>query len=162
MVEVTASLGSNLEPRRHLSAAMKSLEKDFPGLQASPVYECRAVGFNGADFLNLVVAFRTALPFHQLRDRLRLIEEGHGRHRDDARFADRTLDIDILTYGDTVAEISGVRLPRRDITRFAFVLKPLSDLRPKGRHPELGASYAELWRTFPNKEEQPLREQPPL
>ncbi len=49
-----------------------------------------------------------------------------------------------------------MNLPREDITRFAFVLKPLADIRPNTRHPKLDISYAELWRKFTDKDKQPL------
>jgi 2-amino-4-hydroxy-6-hydroxymethyldihydropteridine diphosphokinase len=162
MVEVTASLGSNIEPRIHLSGAVESLGALFPGLQISPVYESPAIGFEGASFLNLVVAFDTQMALLKIQEELRFIEACHDRVRDGEKFSDRSLDIDILTYGALVGEVAGMTVPRDDITRYAFVLKPLADLRPEGLHPELKVSYAELWRAFSEKDRQPLRKLPIL
>ena len=162
MVEVTASLGSNIEPRIHLSGAVESLESLFPGLQISPVYESPAIGFEGANFLNLVVAFETRMALFKIQEELRFIEACHGRVRDGAKFSDRTLDIDVLTYGARVGEVAGMTMPHADITRYAFVLRPLADLRPEGLHPELKVPYAELWRAFSEKDRQPLSRLPIL
>jgi 2-amino-4-hydroxy-6-hydroxymethyldihydropteridine diphosphokinase len=155
-IEVTASLGSNVEPKANICGATRELRALFPGLQASPVYESPAVGFEGANFLNLVVAFETELPLSSLRLSLEQIESNHGRHRTGRKYSNRTLDIDILTFGETVGTVAGMNLPREDITRFAFVLKPLADIRPNTRHPKLDISYAELWRKFTDKDKQPL------
>lgn len=156
MVEVTAGLGGNIEPRTHLKAALGYLTKRFPDLVTSPVYESRAIGFDGANFLNLVVAFETEHPLEDLLAQVREIEAAHHRDRNGSRVSSRTVDIDILTYGELVGDVGGLRLPREDITLYAHVLKPLSDLRPSAIHPELGVSYAELWKEFPEKERQHL------
>jgi len=78
-------------------------------------------------------------------DFLRGIEHDFGRRRGEAKFAPRSLDLDIILFGDQVGEVSGLRLPRADILRYAFVLKPLADLAPEAIHPELGRTYRELW-----------------
>ena len=91
-----------------------------------------------------MVALETELPVAALADRLRDIERAHGRVRGEKKFASRTLDIDILTYGDITGEIDGVTLPRNEILKHAFVLRPLADLAPEARHPELDRSYATL------------------
>ncbi len=162
MVEVTAGLGGNIEPRYHLRAALTSLEMSFPGLRTSPLYESRAIGFDGANFLNLVVAFETEHPLEDLLTQVREIETAHRRDRSGSRVSSRTVDIDILTYGELVGDVEGLRLPREDITLYAHVLKPLADLRPSVIHPELGVSYAELWKEFPEKERQCLTRIAPL
>ena len=162
MVEVTASLGSNVEPRVHLSAAVGHLKALFPGLEMSPVYESPAIGFRGANFLNLIVAFDTPSRLSQIQAAMSRIEDSRGRARNGAKHADRTLDIDILTYGAMVGQAAGISLPRDDILQYAFVLKPLADLRPEVHHPALGISYADLWRAFPNKHRQPLRLSPEI
>ncbi|MCF7976445.1 MAG: 2-amino-4-hydroxy-6-hydroxymethyldihydropteridine diphosphokinase [Chromatiaceae bacterium] len=65
--------------------------------------------------------------------------------RTSERFAPRTLDLDLLTYGELAGEIDGYRLPRDEILRYAFVLGPLADVAPDERHPIDGRRYAELW-----------------
>jgi len=75
---------------------------------------------------------------------LRAIEADHGRTRGEKKFASRTLDIDILTYGDHVGVLDGVELPRDEILKHAFVLRPLADIAPEVLHPILQKPYAQL------------------
>ena len=114
----------------------------------SPIYESEAVGFSGDNFLNLVVGITTRLPPRQLADRLREIEAQHGRVRGAEKFSSRTLDIDLLTFGEAVVDEKGLQLPRDEILRYAFVLRPLADVAPQERHPQSGRSYGELWAEF--------------
>lgn len=143
--EVFVGLGSNIEPRRNLGAALSRLAARFGPLRISPVYQCEAVGFDGAPFLNLVVGFTTAEPLAGVSGFLRAVERDFGRTRSEARFAARTLDLDIVLFGDKVGEEAGLRLPRSDILRYGFVLKPLADLVPDAVHPVCGESYRALW-----------------
>ncbi|MFC1685277.1 2-amino-4-hydroxy-6-hydroxymethyldihydropteridine diphosphokinase, partial [Pseudomonadota bacterium] len=72
----------------------------------------------------------------------------HGRERCGEKFASRTLDIDLLTYGDQVIKEGKVEIPREEITRYAFVLLPLAEVAGDEQHPVLGLSYRELWQGF--------------
>lgn len=144
MALVFISVGSNIERERHIRAAVDALSA-LGEIELSPVYETEAIGFEGEAFYNLVVALHTALPLEALASRLREIEAGNGRQRGGPKFSARTLDLDILTYDDLSGTIAGVQLPRDEITRYAFVLKPLADIAPDARHPALSGSYAELW-----------------
>jgi 2-amino-4-hydroxy-6-hydroxymethyldihydropteridine diphosphokinase len=144
MRRVYLSLGSNVEPRRHLRNALQALRQSFGRVEVSPVYESIAVGFEGDNFLNLVVAVDTELAVAQLSRELRQIESANGRRRDVPRFSSRTLDIDILTYGDVVGVIDGVQLPRPEIEQYGFVIKPLADIAANGRYPLTGASYQQM------------------
>lgn len=148
VVDVFVSLGSNIAPRRNLAAALPLLAAHFDPLRISPVYECPAVGFEGDPFLNLVVGFSTQDNLASVLDFLRGIEHDFGRRRGEAKFAPRSLDLDIILFGDQVGEEAGLRLPRADILRYAFVLKPLADLAPDATHPELGQTYRELWESL--------------
>jgi 2-amino-4-hydroxy-6-hydroxymethyldihydropteridine diphosphokinase len=147
-LRVWLSLGSNIEPRTHIRQALDELRKEFGELQISPIYESRAIGCEGDDFLNLVVGIETQLPVESLRSLLRAIETKLGRQRQSDKYAPRTLDIDLLTYGDLVVEGEGYRLPHDDITRYAFVLLPLSEVAGEEIHPRTGLSYRELWERF--------------
>lgn len=144
MPQVFLSLGSNIEPVHHLRRAVAALRTSFGVLVASPVYESVAVGFTGDNFLNLVVALDTELPVGELSILLRGIEASNGRRRDTEKFASRTLDIDILTYGEAVGVIDGVALPRDEIERYSFVIKPLADIAAEQLYPVTGVSYGEL------------------
>lgn len=145
---IVISIGSNVEPEFHLRAAVRALRREFDDVRLSPVYQSKAVGFDGADFLNLVASARTDESLEGVVARLRKIEAAHGRERPSARFSPRTLDLDLLLYGDEISAVPTLRLPRAEITQHAFVLRPLADLLPKARHPLLGQTYAQLWSNF--------------
>ncbi len=158
MPRIYLGLGSNIEPEANILLAVEELERRFGTVAVSPVYRAPAVGFESADFLNLFVAVDTDMSPAGL---LALIEEIHalaGRERSaDNKWVARPLDIDLLTYGDRIEPDRPVRVPRDDILKFAFVLKPLSDLAPDERHPQTGTRYAEHWQSF-NAEDQPLEQ----
>ncbi|MXW21550.1 MAG: 2-amino-4-hydroxy-6-hydroxymethyldihydropteridine diphosphokinase [Gammaproteobacteria bacterium] len=145
-VRVYVSAGSNIDPRANLEAACAALKERYPDLELSPVYESPAEGFSGPPFLNLVVSFRTNEAPEEILEALAEREALVGRDRSGGKFASRTLDLDLLLYGDRVDE--ALKLPHPDIERYAFVLKPLADLAPHLRHPVSGATIAELWRSF--------------
>ncbi len=125
MTRVYISLGSNIERERHIRAGLDALQTEFGELQVSRVFESEAVGFNGRPFYNLVVGADTELPLATLCQRLRAMEFAHGREPDAKKFAPRTLDLDLLLYGELVCETPLV-LPRGEILSNAFVLWPLA------------------------------------
>ena len=146
MPRAYVGLGSNVEPERHLSLALHAMRTRFAGLQLSPIYKNHAVGFEGDDFLNAVAGIDTGLEVTELKSALDEIEVACGRARGAARFAPRTLDLDLLLYGSLVDAVA--KLPRGDILRYAFVLKPLADIAAVERHPLTGRSFAEEWAAF--------------
>lgn len=156
MTEVAIGMGSNIEPARYVPAALQALSQRFGTLDVSPIYRCPAVGFAGADFVNLVVVFDTSESIDAVQAALRAIESGCGRDRR-PRDGSRTMDLDMLLYGDTVYDDGDIRVPRADILEYAFVLRPLADIRPAARHPVDGRAYRELWAAF-DQQGQPLTE----
>jgi 2-amino-4-hydroxy-6-hydroxymethyldihydropteridine diphosphokinase len=161
MARVYLSLGSNVEPRRHLRAALDELRGHFGGIDVSPAYRSKSVGFDGPDFVNLAVGLDTKLSPEALNDWLHGLEDRHGRRRDVPRYSDRTLDVDIVLYDDLVRSGEGhLQIPRKEL-RHAFVLKPLADIAPATRHPVDGRTLAELWAAFP-AEREPLLPEPLL
>jgi len=143
------SLGSNIDAARWLGAAVDELRQRFGALDVSPVYRSAAVGFDGPDFLNLAVALDSDLGPEALNAWLHALEDRHGRVRGGERYADRTLDVDIVLYDDLVLSGEGhLELPRGEL-RHAFVLKPMADIAPSLRHPVSGRTMGELWADFP-------------
>src|SRR5690606_24661769 len=100
-------LGSNLEPRKHLAAALAALRERFGNIRVSPAYRSQSVGFDGADFVNLAVGLDTDLPPEALNAWLHALEDRQGRRRDVPRYSDRTLDVDIVFYDDRVIDGPG-------------------------------------------------------
>lgn len=142
--QVYLSLGSNIDRDHNIRSGLKALEAAFGELAISPVYESEAVGFDGDAFYNLVVGIKTAMSVGELTACLKDMEKDHGRVRGEKKFSSRTLDIDILTYGEITGTVDGVQLPRDEILKHAFVLKPLVDLVPDTLHPETGISYRQI------------------
>lgn len=157
MPRVWISIGSNIEPARHVETALAELRELFGNLVVSPVYEAQAVGFDAPPFLNLVVGVETDRPPSELHRLMREIEAHHGRRRTGARFSSRTLDLDLLTYGDRVTDEGGKHLPRDEILGYAFVLAPLADVAPAERHPEVGETYGALWDGYDGDDREGLR-----
>ncbi len=155
MAVVFLGLGSNVDRARNIHFALTELAKAFGEVQLSPVYESESVGFEGSDFINLVVKVETELDVAALVELLRDIENRAGRDRSLPKFSPRTLDIDVLLVGDLVGVHGGITLPRDEILKNAFVLLPLSEMYPEGKHPETGETYTALWDSF-DKEKQKL------
>jgi 2-amino-4-hydroxy-6-hydroxymethyldihydropteridine diphosphokinase len=155
MMDVYLSLGSNIDAQKNMQAAIEALEKKYGKLRVSTIYESEAVGFQGDNFLNCVVAFDfnntvksiTALPelVEVLIKELKTMEDQLGRVRGGPKFSARTIDIDIILFGNLCGEYAGVRIPRDEITKNAYVLLPLMELAPDLKDPASGKSMKELW-----------------
>ena len=148
MPQVYVAAGSNIEPERHLAMAVRELERQFPGMRFSPWYRNTAVGFEGEDFINFVAGFPTDLPVDEVLQRLHAIETLCGRPREALRWAPRSMDLDVLLYGELVCQEPHLKLPRPDLLKRAYMLGPLADLAPDLVHPTEKLTIGELWQRF--------------
>ena len=148
MAKVFIGVGSNIDCEANIRAGIKAMKEHFSNLSVSTVYESSSVGFSGDNFLNLIVAMETDLGAVELQDKLHEIEADFGRVRGGQRYVSRTLDLDLLLYDDLIVDEKDLQLPREDVTKFAFVLKPLAEIAGSLRHPVSGISYSELWKNF--------------
>jgi 2-amino-4-hydroxy-6-hydroxymethyldihydropteridine diphosphokinase len=124
------SVGSNVEKEKNIVAGLNSLRETFGKLLISPLYETEAIGFAGDDFYNLVISFDSDLSAREIFETLRELEFKHGRLQNSQKFSPRTLDLDLLLYGDEIIEDEILKLPRLDIEKYLFVLQPLADIAP--------------------------------
>ncbi len=148
MPEAFVAAGSNVRPRANLGRAIATLAAEFPGLRASRAFVNAAAGFTGDPFINLVLQFPVDLPLAALLERLKAVEREAGREAGAPKWGPRTLDLDLLLYGDLVGLHHGATLPHRDLATRSWVLGPLAELAPDLRHPVAGEKFAVLWQRF--------------
>jgi len=165
MTEIYISIGSNINRQRNIQHAVNLLEKEFSEITCSRVYESEAVGFNGDDFFNLVVTTRTTETPDVVIKILKKIEHacGRGDNQSEKKFSARTIDLDLLLFGDLILHNKNIHIPRADINQYAFVLRPMSELAPDLVHPELKVGFYHLWQEFSgNKQIEQVLFQPKL
>ena len=148
MATVYLGLGSNVQPAQNLKLALRELKRRYGELQVSPVYRNAAVGFQGADFMNLVVGLESDDSPASICREIELIHNLSGRVRGSDKWESRPLDIDLLLYNDLVLDEKPVRVPRDDVLKYSFVLRPLADLAPDLRHPVSGLTMRQHWQNF--------------
>ena len=144
--EVAIALGSNLGDRRaHLEWAFDRLRQHLSDFRASSIVETEPVDVPGPQpsYLNAAVVGRTELEPGPLLDLLLSIEREHGRERPAPR-APRTLDLDLILYGDRIVELSGLNVPHPRFRDRRFVLQPLAQIAPQMRDPVTGRTVTEL------------------
>ncbi len=146
--QVYIGVGSNINRKNNIKKALLKLKSQFSKFSISPMYESPSEGFNGTNFYNLVVYFKTELPLSKLQAYLKKLEDDSGRDRTQKKYSDRTLDLDILLFNDDILHAQGIDIPREEIFKYAFVLKPLNDLAPKLKHPQTGQTIAQIWKIF--------------
>ena len=127
-------LGANLtNPEDQVRRALAELDQ-LPAShlrQASPLYLTAPLGpVAQPDYINAVAALETRLAPDALLAALQAIEDRHDRDRTGVRWGPRTLDLDLLLYGQAVVDAPGLRVPHPELARRAFVLVPLADLAP--------------------------------
>ena len=148
MVACYVGLGSNLdEPLRHIKSALMDL-RELPHTRLrrhSSLYRSAPLGSpRQADYINAVALLDSTLPPERLLSGLQGIENQHGRARTAERWGPRTLDLDLLLYGERRIAVDGLEVPHKEIPRRTFVLAPLLELDAELRIPGLGAASALL------------------
>lgn len=142
------SIGSNIERDKNIPSSLTALAQCFGPLMVSSVYESEPVGFTGEVFYNLVVGVESDWEVKSIAKQLRQIEKEHGRTREAQKFSARTLDLDLILYGDLIVSDGRLQIPRDEIERYAFVLEPLAEIAPDLQHPISGKAYSALWQAF--------------
>ncbi|GAK84659.1 2-amino-4-hydroxy-6-hydroxymethyldihydropteridine pyrophosphokinase [Vibrio ponticus] len=147
MITAYIGVGSNRERHKHIQAAIEELAQVGQQLRLSHIYECQAVGFDGSPFYNLVVELKTTQSLTDFSRALRTIELKWGREENAAKFEPRTLDLDIILFGEQVSS-ADPKVPRDDIYQYAFVIQPLYELCPDLVVPSDGRTVAQIWASF--------------
>ena len=149
-VRAFVGIGSNAGDRHaHCAEAAARLGRlpETQVLRVSPLLETApAEGVAGGPFLNGVAELATALSPRELLDALRAIEDALGRPPGHPRGAVRTIDLDILLYGERIVREVGLDIPHPRMAQRRFVLEPLVAIAPNARHPVLNLSAADLLR----------------
>jgi len=143
---VAVALGSNLGERRaHLDSAVASLRSLIRGLTVSTYHDTVPVGVAGPQplYLNAAAVGDTLLPARALLDALLGIESARGRLRPHPN-APRTLDLDLILFGDAVMDEPGLTVPHPRFRERRFVLEPLAEIAPELRDPVTGKTVADL------------------
>ena len=118
------SLGSNIDAEANIIFAIEQLNKILKNTKFSSIHKTKAEGFEGDDFLNLVVAGESDLSFDDLNEKLKTIENESGRKRDVPKFSARTLDIDIVLQIDE----DEILYESDEIEKYSFVSEPLKEV----------------------------------
>lgn len=147
-VRVFVAAGSNLEPEKNLARACAEILHSWPDAVFSRAYRNVAVGFDGPDFINLVMGFSTAEPLEDVITRLRAIETLCGRPRLAPKWASRSMDLDVLLFGDRIEKTSEYTLPRPDLVKRPYMLGPMAEIAPEVLHPTAHKPMGELWGAF--------------
>ena len=148
MANVYLGLGSNISPVDNLRIGIAELRRRYGDLQISTVYKSVALGFDGDDFLNVVVQLWSEETPHAMCEEIDHIHNLTGRERLGHKWEARPLDIDLLLYNDLVMDEPLVRVPRCDILEYSFVLRPLAELAPGLVHPVTGITMLSHWQQF--------------
>jgi len=149
-------IGSNTQRTKNIKSCLNYLQNSFACCQVSAIYQSPSFAFSGHDFYNLVVKILSVYSPHNMKKWLSNIEDIHGRDRKKPRYSNRTLDIDLLLCDDLILEDGVVQIPRREILKRKYVLKPLQDLAPDLIHPVAQKRLADLWQALAKQDKSEL------
>ena len=151
MAEFYLGIGSNKNRRKNIVSCLDFLQASFADMNTSPVYQSESFGFEGQDFYNLAVRVTSTFDPWQMKKWLQNLEDLHGRDRNKPRYSGRLIDIDLLLVDDLMIDDGVVQIPRREILKRAYVLKPLTDLCPNLILAGYKKKLTDLWQAFDSK-----------
>ena len=140
------NIGSNQNRRINIRLALNKLESNFKDITVSSLFESPAEGSVVSNFYNVRVNAETKNNINDVVNILHDLENFLGRERSLPKFSSRIIDLDLVLYNDVIDE--DLKVPRRDILKYAFVLAPLAELNPEDIHPQKGITYLNLWKEF--------------
>jgi 2-amino-4-hydroxy-6-hydroxymethyldihydropteridine diphosphokinase len=140
---VVISMGSNQHPN-YIIDALARLKSEFNIIRTSSLYETQNVkkDSNSSKFINQVIEITTKLPYSQLREKLKSIEQQFGRAPGDKKVV--PLDLDILTFKKQVFEVRGVHIPDPNLIKYRYIAEPIAEMDPNFRHPGNGKSIQSI------------------
>lgn len=152
--EVVLCLGGNRGDRELLlSQAVAALNRHFQLVSASAIYETAAWGgVAKGDFLNQIAVILTEKEPEEVLENIQKIEAGLGRKREEP-WGDRTMDIDIVYFGEQVIASDQLKIPHPFIAQRKFVLAPLAEILPSKVHPVSGRNSLEMLEECEDKSE---------
>jgi 2-amino-4-hydroxy-6-hydroxymethyldihydropteridine diphosphokinase len=159
MARVFVAIGSNIDPMKNMRRALHFLRREFPVVAISTFYRTEPVELPGAPpFFNGVVEFRTEIPPRELKyELLREIEEKLGRQRGPDKNAPRTIDLDLLVYGDESIHSKELTVPDPEIAERSFLALPLCELAPDLILPGFDKPMREIAQRFESRPMERLR-----
>jgi 2-amino-4-hydroxy-6-hydroxymethyldihydropteridine diphosphokinase len=158
MPKAFVALGSNIQPERNLELALGRLAQQSRLLAFSTVWRTPPLERPEQDrYYNCVALIETALPPQQLKlEVLRKIESGLGRIRNTDRYAARTIDLDLILYGDVVMTSAEVTLPDPDILQRPFLASGILELDPELKLPGMNLHIAQVVHSLPRGNMEPM------
>ena len=158
MARAFVAAGSNINPGTNVRAAIRALAVHTPIVAISTVYRTRAEDRPGQpSFYNCILEVRTGIPALELKFQvLRRIESDLGRRRTADKCAPRTIDLDLILYGDLVLKTTNLSLPDPQITDRPYLAIPLGELAPDLVLPGTASRMAELAASLPSDKMSPL------
>ncbi len=149
MIQIFVGIGSNISPEQNIVRGMNLLSRTEKIIMISNFYRTSAIGnSDNPDFINGVAAIRTLRNPLELKHSLRETESACGRVRTSDPYAPRTLDLDIVLYGNRVIRESGLVIPDPDIRSRAFIAIPIYEIDPCAVLPDTGEPVSSIVKKF--------------
>ncbi len=147
MTIAAVSLGSNFSAEKNLNIALQALQQKFPRIKISKAYKTSPVGLVTNDFINLVVLIETELGIEEFFATCQTIEKlvPEENAKKGTGVYTRALDLDVLFFGDFTQTFQQHKLPRPDLLKHNFALRPLAEIYPDGILPTTNLTFAQLW-----------------